>query len=248
MPEDGAGRAGSHLTRLMATRTLARMPARPVRGLRLAAVACALAAALAGAAAAAGPIPTPIGVGARYHPAVGTVPVAGLRCTSAEVPRFGVHLELFADRRVGARARRGSASRRRCARQGAYVLGGRCSYPLRTREPTGVVEVAARRDAPLGDLFRVWGQPLVRSNRLVGFALAVPSSRSSTGAASRATRARSRSARTPRSCSSSAATSRPTLRPLPGGTREPTLVLAAPAAALGPVAAGCGGSLTARRR
>ncbi len=154
MPEDRAARVGSHLTRLRAIRTLARMPARPVRGLRLAAVACALAAALAGAAAAAGPIPTPIGAGARYHPAAGTVPVAGLRCTSAEVPRFGVHLELFADRRVViVPAGIGIAPPQR--RQGAYVLGGRCSYPLRTREPTGVVEVergatADARDAVPG--------------------------------------------------------------------------------------------------
>ncbi len=41
-------------------------------------------------------------------------------------------------------------------------------YPLRTREPTGVVEVAARRPVRLGDLFRVWGQPL-SPHRLAGF-------------------------------------------------------------------------------
>ena len=148
------------------------MPARPARGLRLAAAACALAAALAGAAAAAGPIPTPIGVGARYHPAAGTVPVSGLRCTSAEVPRFGVHLELFADRRVViVPAGIGIAPPQR--RQGAYVLGGRCSYPLRTREPTGVVEVERGATATLGSLFQVWGQPLSK-NRLVDFASRTP--------------------------------------------------------------------------
>jgi hypothetical protein len=55
------------------------------------------------------------------------------------------------------------------ARDGAYVRGGRCSYPLRTREPTGVVEVqAAGRRKTLGDLFAVWGQPLSRT-RMAGF-------------------------------------------------------------------------------
>ena len=54
------------------------MPARPVRGLRLAPLACVLAVALPGAAAAAGPIPTPIGVGPLYHPVAAAVPVAFL--------------------------------------------------------------------------------------------------------------------------------------------------------------------------
>ena len=48
-------------------------------------------------------------------------------------------------------------------RRGAYVLGGACSYPIRTFEPTGVVVVDAR---PAGRsayaLFAVWGQPLSR--------------------------------------------------------------------------------------
>ncbi len=172
MPEDGAASRFQLDTALWSYSRLRAMPARPARGLRLAAVACALAAALAGAAAAAGPIPTPIGVGARYHPAAGTVPVAGLRCTSAGVPRFGVHLELFADRQVViVPAGIGIAPPQR--RQGAYVLGGRCSYPLRTREPTGVVEVERGATATLGTLFQVWGQPLSK-NRLVGFASRSP--------------------------------------------------------------------------
>ena len=48
-------------------------------------------------------------------------------------------------------------------RDGAYVRGGRCSYPLRTREPTGLVELAAGRGASIGDLFALLGQPLTRS-------------------------------------------------------------------------------------
>jgi hypothetical protein len=57
-----------------------------------------------------------------------------------------VHIELFARRRVVivppgiGRARSG------------------CSYPLRTKAPTGVVEVLAGGRFTLGDLFRVWGR------------------------------------------------------------------------------------------
>jgi len=53
-------------------------------------------------------------------------------------------------------------------RDGAYVLRARCSYALRTTAPTGVVEVVPGSRATVGDLFRVWGQPL-RSSRLAGF-------------------------------------------------------------------------------
>jgi hypothetical protein len=87
-------------------------------------------------------------------------PIGALRCTRGKTARFGVHLELFAARRVvlippGI----GIAPPRR--RAGAYVSGGRCSYPLRTREPTGVIEVdQAGRTKELGQFFAVWGQPL----------------------------------------------------------------------------------------
>ncbi len=52
---------------------------------------------------------------------------------------------------------------------GARIGGGRCFYPLITRDPTGVVEVAARGPRlRLGDLFALWGQPLA-ATRLAGF-------------------------------------------------------------------------------
>jgi hypothetical protein len=51
-------------------------------------------------------------------------------------------------------------------RRGAFVLSGRCEYALRTREPTGLVEVATGTRATLGDLFRIWGQPLARARVL----------------------------------------------------------------------------------
>lgn len=128
---------------------------------------------LAGTVAAAPPIATPIGTGSRYHPlpsgeAVEAArPVGGLACSSRPQPRFGAHLEVFAKRRVvvvppGI----GMAPPRRAA--GIYVVSGRCSYPARTREPTGVVEVVEGSHLTIGQLFAIWGQPLGR-DRLAGF-------------------------------------------------------------------------------
>ena len=148
------------------------MPARSVRGLRLAPLACVLAVALPGAAAAAGPIPSPIGVGPLYHPAPGATAVSGLRCASAEQPRFGAHLELFAHGQVViVPAGIGIAPPRR--RQGAYVLGGRCSYPLSHARADGRRRGRARREPDARQLFEVWGQPLSRT-RLMGFASRTP--------------------------------------------------------------------------
>jgi hypothetical protein len=95
-------------------------------------------------------------------------PIGGLVCARGRVPRYGVHLELFAARRVvlvppGI----GIAPPRQT--RGAYVRGGRCSYPLRTREPTGLIEVgAAGPTKTLGQFFAVWEQPLGRA-RMAGF-------------------------------------------------------------------------------
>jgi hypothetical protein len=89
-----------------------------------------------------------------------------MREPGATAPRYGAHLELFTSRRVVLiPSGIGIAPPR--TRRGAYVSGGRCSYPLRTREPTGVIEVAAPR-LTLGHLFAVWGQPLSRT-RMAAF-------------------------------------------------------------------------------
>jgi hypothetical protein len=105
-----------------------------------------------------------VGPGARFRPpslgrrAAEAKPIAGLHCTRDTTPRYGVHLEVFAQKKVvlippGI----GIAPPRRAS--GAYVRGGRCSYPLRTREPTGVIEVQARRPTmTLGQFFAIWGQ------------------------------------------------------------------------------------------
>jgi hypothetical protein len=141
---------------------------------RLAAPITWLFALVAGSTAfAAPPVPTPIGVRPAFHPqprgseAVRGLPVAGLLCRAAETARVGVHLELFANgRALIVPAGIGVAPPLR--RRGPYVVTGSCSYPVRTREPTGVIEVAAEQSVTLGAFFRVWGQALGR-RALTGF-------------------------------------------------------------------------------
>ena len=113
------------------------------------------------------PHPRPIGVGPLYHPAPGARAVPGLACSTREQPRFGAHIELFA-RRLVVIVPAGIGVVPPRVRRGAYVLHGRCSYPLRTRGPTGVIELVRGSTLTLGDLFAVWGQPLSGS-RLAGF-------------------------------------------------------------------------------
>ena len=101
--------------------------------------------------------PWPIGPGRAYRPGAAARdgrPVAGHPCRPGG-RRFAVHLELFAHRRVV------------IVPAGIGVATG-CSYPARTRTPTGVVEVAAGARLDLGDLFRIWGRPL-GPHRLASF-------------------------------------------------------------------------------
>jgi hypothetical protein len=87
-------------------------------------------------------------------------PVAGLACGTGAATRYGVHVELFVNGRV-VLLPAGIGMAPPWQVDPPYVTAGRCSYPLRTVEPTGVVEVAPEgRMATLGDLFAVWGQPL----------------------------------------------------------------------------------------
>jgi hypothetical protein len=93
--------------------------------------------------------------------------VGRLRCGRASPRRYGAHLEVFANRRdVVIPAGIGIAPPR--VRDGAYVKGGRCSYPLRTVEPTGLIEIDESIQPTVGELFDVWGQPLSR-NRVLSF-------------------------------------------------------------------------------
>lgn len=47
-------------------------------------------------------------------------------------------------------------------RYGAYVRAGKCVYPMRTSEPTGLVLLEAGPIRTLGQFFELWGQPLTR--------------------------------------------------------------------------------------
>jgi len=70
-----------------------------------------------------------------------------------------VHVEVFRDRLTAmVRAGIGIAPPRRG--RPPFVRSGRCAYPLRTREPTGVVEIEHGARVTIGDLFDLWGQPL----------------------------------------------------------------------------------------
>jgi hypothetical protein len=122
--------------------------------------------------------PWPIGPGARYRPpAAGRLvragrPVGGFDCRRGGV-RFELHLELFAGQRVIV-VPAGIGVAAPLERRGAAVVAGRCTYPLWTLSPGGVVEVrGAPRRLDLADLFTVWGQALgVR--RLATFVSAAP--------------------------------------------------------------------------
>src|SRR5438045_3808060 len=75
--------------------------------------------------------PWPIGPGPRYQPPATNravlegKPVGGMRCASGK--RFAVHIELFARRKVIV------------VPPGIGVARRGCSYPVRTKAPTGVV-------------------------------------------------------------------------------------------------------------
>jgi hypothetical protein len=122
-----------------------------------------------------GPVPV-FGHGHRYHPppsgraASAGRPVGRLRCRRASPERYGSHLEIFANRHdLVIPAGIGVASPR--VRSGAYVKGGRCSYPLRTLEPTGLIEIDEGVHPTVGELFDLWGQHLSR-DRLLSFSAA----------------------------------------------------------------------------
>ena len=82
-------------------------------------------------------------------------PIHGLRCKRREQERYLAHLETFVDGRV-------------VLMPAGIGVRGRCSYPLRTREPTGLIEVERGLRPTLADLFHVWGQPLSR-RRVLSF-------------------------------------------------------------------------------
>jgi hypothetical protein len=117
--------------------------------------------------------PIPAGRGSAYRlPAVSPAvarraTVAGLRCLRAHPPSYGVHLELYA-RRLVLPVPAGIGVAPPQHRRGVYVLGGSCSYAVRTFEPTGVIVVDRGRTPALAALFALLGQPL-SGHTLAGF-------------------------------------------------------------------------------
>jgi hypothetical protein len=110
--------------------------------------------------------PRPIGELVRAHVALGR-----LRCRTARAHPYAAHIELFAAaHEIVVPAGIGVAPPQR--RQGASVLGGQCTYPIRTADPTGVILIdpssAGEAEPTVGELFELWGQPLSR-HRLAGF-------------------------------------------------------------------------------
>jgi hypothetical protein len=116
--------------------------------------------------------PWPIGAGPRYLPPSAPAavlagrPAGGLRCRP-DRPTVRVHVELFANRRVVV-VPAGVGVAEPFARSGAMVEPEGCSYPIRTLAPDGVLDVARGSSLTIGDLFRIWGQPL-GAHRLASF-------------------------------------------------------------------------------
>jgi hypothetical protein len=110
------------------------------------------------------PVPR-IGTGPGYDlepggpAAVAGRPIDSMQCTRAARKRFGVHLEILIGR-VDLVIPAGIGVARPHLRDGAYVSDGSCSYPARTREPTGLIEVDEGTRLTLGAIFSIWGQPL----------------------------------------------------------------------------------------
>lgn len=119
------------------------------------------------------PKPQLFGPGPRFRPkpygeAVKRArPIHGLRCERRTRKRHLAFVETIIDGRV-VRMPAGIGIAPPQRHHGAYVESGRCDYPLRTREPTGKVEVERGRAVTVGDLFEVWGQPLSR-RRVLSF-------------------------------------------------------------------------------
>ncbi|HTZ88178.1 MAG TPA: hypothetical protein VMB05_16050 [Solirubrobacteraceae bacterium] len=113
-----------------------------------------------------------VGRGGRYRPpptaatVAKALPVDAMRCGSKRTIG-AAHLEVFANGHVVVIAA-GIGVAPPLRRHGAYVLGGRCTYPLHTLEPTGLVLIADGPARTLGNLFDLWGQPLA-SQAVAGF-------------------------------------------------------------------------------
>ena len=106
--------------------------------------------------------PWPIGPGPRYRPPAQKLDgraIGSLRCV-ADQSTFQAHVEVFVNRRV-------------VIIPAGIGRSATCDYPIRTRSPIGVLDVARGRSVTIGDLFRLWGQPLTR-HRIATFSSTLP--------------------------------------------------------------------------
>ncbi len=99
----------------------------------------------------------PIGRGARFHP-VATGPVLG-PCAARLGPRYGVHVEVFAENRVVLIAA-GIGTRPPRTFSAGRIAHAECYGALVTLEPTGLILARPGARLTTADLFRSWGQPL----------------------------------------------------------------------------------------
>ncbi len=117
--------------------------------------------------------PRKVGLGPRFRPGptgglvARAAPVDGMSCEPRARIVAVAHVEMFADGRVVVLpAGIGLAPPLR--RHGAYVRAGRCVYPMRTVEPTGLVLLASGSTRTLRGLFDLWGERL-SARRVAGF-------------------------------------------------------------------------------
>jgi hypothetical protein len=106
--------------------------------------------------------PWPIGPGPRYRPPARQLdgrPLGALRCVSGRAV-FRVHVEVFVNLRV-------------VIVPSGIGRASHCDYPIRTRSPIGVLDVARGTVLTIGDLFRLWGQTLTR-HRIASFHSRLP--------------------------------------------------------------------------
>lgn len=88
--------------------------------------------------------------------------VDGLRCRRHQALNDLAHVELFAANHVVVvPAGIGVAPPVRL--RDGRIVSERCSYPLRTLEPTGLLLMGGPRHYTLGELFDLWGEPLTAS-------------------------------------------------------------------------------------
>lgn len=124
------------------------------------------------------PVATPIAVGHQYQlPATSAVTrraaaLGALACRPAKHVLRLAHVELFVRGRA-ALLPAGIGIAQPASVSGGRVPGGRCRYPLSTADPTGVISVNQPGRRTLGQLFRIWGQPL-GGHRLLGFRSTAP--------------------------------------------------------------------------